>query len=350
MGIFQARGSDMGQKPLTLEEGRSGFRQLVLRKSREFPEISPIIEKPAGKRILPEKQGKNRTLWVHKDFDGAACAVLISAEKLVGEIKFTSPAAVERMLVPIKPRDIVADLPFPRSQFRGEYYDHHEKKPPRGAKYRGKHDEKAPSAARLVYEFYDDRRLDRFSELVNAADKVDSGRLTLADIMSGDKYLVISVTLRANGDDSEYMGKVVQWLRTESADRVLREPEFRRRYEQTMRESDAFADEVTRRMRIQGGIGVIDLRGATEQGGPNFVIHTLYPKREVFLKVTDSPDGVSADINVSYNLHNGSGGLDLGKMMGEYGGGGHEKMAGCRVGKDRADLVIGDILRKLGAN
>ena len=41
--------------------------------------------------------------------------------------------------------------------------------------------------------------------------------------------------------------------------------------------------------------------------------------------------------------------VDLGTLMLEYGGGGHESAATCKIGNDKAEQVKADLIKKLAA-
>ncbi len=92
-------------------------------------------------------------LITHTDLDGVACAVLITTVEQIDQIKFIDPGTIQAGKLTIGGDDILADLPFDKRA--GMWFDHHESsKPKEGQEFEGMF-RIAPSAARVVYEYYD---------------------------------------------------------------------------------------------------------------------------------------------------------------------------------------------------
>ncbi|HEX7831360.1 MAG TPA: exopolyphosphatase, partial [Thermoanaerobaculia bacterium] len=91
------------------------------------------------------------------DLDGLTSAVIITMKEPIGEILLVHPQDITDQSVEIRGDDVLANLPYdPRC---GKWFDHHlltdsNQKPP--AQFDGRH-RLAPSAARLVYEYYLER-------------------------------------------------------------------------------------------------------------------------------------------------------------------------------------------------
>ncbi len=118
----------------------------------------------------------------HDDFDGAACAAIVSAALGIDSIVYTGPKSIEAGEFPIDDNDVVVDLPYPLTC--GMWFDHHAGNrenlelrglDPDGIPGRFK---EAPSCARVVYGYFLDQEDNDlpayFEELVAAADKIDS--------------------------------------------------------------------------------------------------------------------------------------------------------------------------------
>ena len=73
----------------------------------------------------------------------------------------------------------MANLPYdPKA---GVWFDHHAHTVMPEGEYKGAH-EVAPSVARVIYEYYADKKLQRFENLVKETDRFDSADLTKKDI------------------------------------------------------------------------------------------------------------------------------------------------------------------------
>ncbi|MDQ6801910.1 MAG: exopolyphosphatase, partial [Acidobacteriota bacterium] len=88
------------------------------------------------------------------DMDGLTSAVIITVIEPIDEVVLVHPQDVTDRKVPIRGDDILANVPYHPGC--GTWFDHHlltdsNAKPP--ANFKGRH-RIAPSAARLVYEYY----------------------------------------------------------------------------------------------------------------------------------------------------------------------------------------------------
>src|SRR3954463_4638730 len=116
-------------------------------------------------------------LVTRSDFDGLVCALLLKELDMVDEILFVHPKDVQDGKVDITGRDITTNLPYDERAYL--VFDHHLSETVRaGGRSRANHiiDPRAPSAARVVYDYYGGP--DRFptvtDELMAAVDQADS--------------------------------------------------------------------------------------------------------------------------------------------------------------------------------
>ena len=97
-----------------------------------------------------------RRLVTRSGFDGLACAMMLKELGMIDEIKFVHPKDVQDGKIELTKNDITTNLPYdPRV---GLAFDHHESEIDRlkAVETNGKLiiDEKARSAARVVYDYY----------------------------------------------------------------------------------------------------------------------------------------------------------------------------------------------------
>src|SRR4051795_11869902 len=92
-------------------------------------------------------------LVTRSDFDGLVCAVLLKELDLVDDILFVHPKDMQDGKVEITARDITTNLPYVEGAHL--VFDHHHSETVRVGK-RDNHiiDAQAPSAARVVYDYY----------------------------------------------------------------------------------------------------------------------------------------------------------------------------------------------------
>ncbi|MEC5207368.1 nanoRNase/pAp phosphatase (c-di-AMP/oligoRNAs hydrolase) [Vogesella perlucida] len=93
-------------------------------------------------------------LVTRSDFDGLVCAVLLNELDLIDDIKFVHPKDMQDGKVEITDRDITTNLPYVAGAHLA--FDHHFSETLRNEGERSNHiiDPAAPSAARVVYNYY----------------------------------------------------------------------------------------------------------------------------------------------------------------------------------------------------
>ena len=112
------------------------------------------------------------------DLDGLTSAVLISLVEKVTEVKFAHPKDVQDGKVPCDAEDVVVNLPYVPGC--GLWFDHHvsEKGKLEGiGQFKGAF-EVAPSAARVVANYYKNPEFKKYAAMLKATDKLDAAQLT----------------------------------------------------------------------------------------------------------------------------------------------------------------------------
>ncbi len=288
-------------------------------------------------------------LVTHNDFDGVVCAVLIDSVEEIDYITFADPSSVQHKEFIITKDDILADLPYhPKC---GMWFDHHSSnQPSEKAKFEGSF-KVAPSAARVVFDYYENPYLDKFKELVEAADKLDSGSLTHEEVKSPQGYQLLSITLESDDvrEDHDYRRRVIEWLEHKNLDEILKIPEVVDRYRKKLQDYEYFKQEIPKYTKIEGNVCFTDVRNLENPPrGPSYMIYSIWPECNVSMKAFEfQSNPLEVGISVGHNVFNRTCKVDIGALMQKYGGGGHFGVGGCRVKRIDADSKIKEILEAL---
>lgn len=288
------------------------------------------------------------------DFDGIVCAVLIyEALNLDTPILWVEPNEIQTRKADIREGDIVANLPLdPRCSF---WFDHHVSNEP-DQPVPGAFDI-APSAAGLVYTYYRDQgRLDdRFRELVDWTDIIDSADLNKDQVQFPENYpyILLSMTIQ-NKDyqDIPYWNRLVSLLREQSIDRVMADEQVKERCGNVIRENREFADFLTQYTRVDGGVAITDFRALeTVPSGNRFLVYSLFPETVVSARIRyKSTDKNHVLISLGHSIFNRNCRVNVGHLLSRYGGGGHAGAGGCTLDAADARANIDEILDILRAN
>jgi nanoRNase/pAp phosphatase (c-di-AMP/oligoRNAs hydrolase) len=293
------------------------------------------------------------------DLDGLTSAVIITMKEPVAEILLVHPQDITDKRIEIRPDDILANVPYHPGC--GLWFDHHlltdsNEQPPE--EFKGRH-RIAPSAARLVYEYYlekepDDPALLRLERLVDETDRLDAALLTPDDVERPREYILLGYTIDSRtglGSFDEYFRKLVEWLKTMSINEVLLQREVCERIDKLRSDQTRFKALLTRNSFQLNNVVVTDLREVEQlPAGNRFLVYSLFPAANVSLRVHWGPRRDSVIAAVGHSIFNRTCNTSVGQLMSRYGGGGHRGAGTCVLPLDRAADAIDEILFELQAN
>ncbi len=288
------------------------------------------------------------------DMDGLTCYVLISEMEDIVDVLFAHPKDMQNGNWDVREGDIIANLPYhPNCSM---WFDHHTSEVHRltsGTHIKGKHGE-APSAAQLVYEFYNSPVLKKYERLVDETNKMDSAMVDIDDVLDPAGYTLLFYTIDPRtgfGTYKDYFKKLATWIKTLALEDILEIPEVKERCERVVREQDEFLEVLKQYSRVDGNVIVTDLRGLKDlPAGNRFLVYTLFPDTNVSVRIFDGKAGEFTVAALGHNIFNKTCNTDLGLLLAEYGGGGHAGAGTVQFPITEADAGIAEIIERLKAN
>jgi hypothetical protein len=302
--------------------------------------------------IAARRRMNGMRIVTRPDFDGVVCAaLLVDALDIDAPVLWVEPNAVQKGQVNIGAGDIVANLPYrPGCAL---WFDHH---------YTNRHDqpfegvfEIAPSAAGLIYRYYQNRFSREYSELVEATDRIDAADLTEDEVLHPEKhdYVLLSMTISdgANPDES-YWNHLVQLLRSRPGKAVMEDPLVLERCRQALELNANFVSCLQEFTRVEAHVAVTDFRRLPNAPvGNRFLVYSLFPETVVNMRICNiTPPGDIVAVSVGHSIFNPNCRVNAGLLLSEFGGGGHRGAASCRFAAHKADDYIPRILNTLLAN
>jgi hypothetical protein len=309
-------------------------------------------------------------LVTRADFDGLVCGALITKFENIDGYLFVEPKFMQDGLVAIREGDIIANLPYhPNCTL---WFDHHiTNTMPEFDRpiILGKGSFRlAPSAARVVYEYYSEVGKQRWSErprpfpteemlpylnserikfLLHEADRVDAGKLEPEDVLNPRGYVLISMTTDGKrAEDEPYWLRIIQLLRDAPLEEILKDADVARRCQQVLDDQEKLKKTLLDRTVLDRNVIYVDLRGAEDlSDGNRFLIFTLFPEGNIQVKVQeDTQRENTTAISVGYNIFNPTSKINVGELLRNYGGGGHKVVGSCRVPNETAEQAIREII------
>ena len=298
-------------------------------------------------------------LVTRSDFDGLICAVLLRQLGLIDDILFVHPKDMQDGKVEVTSRDITTNLPYVPGV--GLAFDHHASEMLRVADVDNRIiDPHAPSAARVVYDYYGGREAfpTITDDMMEAVDKADSAQFTKEEITDPSGWVLLNYLMDARTglgrfrdftiSNYQLMMKLIDECSRLTVDEVLQLPDVVERVELYRAHEGPFREQLERCSRVYGPLVVLDLRNEeTIYAGNRFMIYAMYPEARVSVHVLWGLRQQNTVYAVGRSILDRSSTLDIGALMLTYGGGGHEAAGTCQVDNDQAERVLGELIAKI---
>jgi nanoRNase/pAp phosphatase (c-di-AMP/oligoRNAs hydrolase) len=280
---------------------------------------------------------------------------------IINEWEFVHPKDIQDGHFKATDDDILANIPYvPGCKL---WFDHHSSETERLGKdaYFEGVSRKAPSCARVVYEFYGgDEKLGRFAEMIRYVDKVDSADLTPDEIANASGWVLLGFIMDPRTglgrfrdftiSNYDLMKKLASACSSMNIEEIMAMPDVKEREAVYHEQKKLFLEMLEKVIRVDGNVIVADLRGTeTIYAGNRFLMYTLHPEQNISVWIVDGKKGQNCAITVGYSIINRSATVDVGSMLLKYGGGGHSRVGTCQVSYDEADKAIADIIRQCKA-
>jgi oligoribonuclease NrnB/cAMP/cGMP phosphodiesterase (DHH superfamily) len=285
-------------------------------------------------------------LITRADFDGIVCGVLLTAQERIDRFLFMEPKAMQDREVEVSSEDILANLPYHPNVYL--WFDHHITNQLSGS-FRGKFF-LAPSAARVVFDYYPQGSLTRYEALVQEADRIDSADLEMGDIFDPQGCVLLAFTLDPNSRaDEPYWIKLIHLLRVQPFALVMEDAEVKDRCKQVLEDFKVYHDLLLNNTRQDGNVVINDFREINFQGKLNrFLVYSLFPDSNISIKIfRDSHHKGRIGISVGKNIFNKTSNINVGELLTHYGGGGHQGAGSCRVPVEDAEEILNKIIKAL---
>jgi len=309
-------------------------------------------------------------LVTRADFDGLVCGGLVTKFEPIDGYLFVEPKFMQDGLVDIRNGDVITNLPYhPNCTL---WFDHHITNTtpdfPQPIVLGKGGFRLAPSAARVVYEYYTELGnrhqatgnskisaeeilsflgTERMKYLMHEADRIDAGKLEKEDVLNPQGYVLISMTTDGrNAGDEPYWLRIIDLLRDTSLQETLADPDVAQRCQRIRDEQEKLRAILLARAELRKNVIYVDLRGVKEiPDGNRFLIFTLFPQGNIQVKVAhDSQRENTTAISVGYNIFNPTSSVNVGELLKNYGGGGHKVVGSSRVPNESAESAIAEIL------
>jgi nanoRNase/pAp phosphatase (c-di-AMP/oligoRNAs hydrolase) len=300
-------------------------------------------------------------LVTRSDFDGLVCGALLLKAGVIDHWMFAHPKDLQDGLVEINEDDCLANVPYVEGC--GLWFDHHSSEFERNqlkGKYKGE-SRITPSCARIIYEYYGGaEKFPGFEEIMEAVDKVDSGNLSIDDVMNPKGWVLIGFLMDPRTGLGRWRQfripnyKLMEELMVKccqcSTEEILEMEDVKERIEIYNEQTEKFVEMVKAHTRVEGNVIISDLRGVDPiYTGNRFMIYSLYPEQNISAWIVSGKGGEGCSAAVGYSILNRTATMDVGSLMLKYNGGGHKRVGTCQFSSENMDTELPKMLDELCA-
>lgn len=305
---------------------------------------------------------KKFRLVTRSDFDGLICAVLLKELDLINDIQFVHPKDMQDGKIAISKNDITTNLPYVPGVYLA--FDHHLSETIRNEKV-DNHiiDPDAPSAARVVYEYYGGaaRFPASWNEMMAAVDKGDSAQFSQEEILNPTDWVLMNFLMDARTglgrfrdftvSNYQLMMALIDYCKDHSIDDVLKLPDVQERVFLYKDHEAKAKEQIKRCTKVYGNLAVIDLcHEETIYAVNRFMIYALFPNTNISIHVMWGLKQQNTAFAIGKSILNRTSKTNVGELCLAYNGGGHMNAGTCQVANSDSERVLQELITKINAD
>jgi len=306
---------------------------------------------------------KKFRLVTRSDFDGLVCAVLLKHLDMIDDIKFVHPKDMQDGKIDISAQDITTNLPYVPGVHLA--FDHHLSETIRNTGERANHiiHPDAPSAARVVYDYYGGKKTfpAEWDDMMAAVDKGDSAQFNKEEILHPADWVLLNFLMDARtglGRFREFrisnynlMMDLIDYCKNHRIDEIMQLPDVKERVEMYFEHEEKFKEQIKRCATVHKNLVVLDLRNEEIiYAGNRFMVYALFPECNISIHQMWGLKQQNTVFATGKSILNRSSKTNVGELMLQYGGGGHQNAGTCQVENDKADAVLQELVAKITAD
>jgi len=305
---------------------------------------------------------KKYRLVTRSDFDGLVCAILLKHIDLVDDILFVHPKDMQDGKIDIGQNDISTNLPYVDGVHIA--FDHHHSETIRNGK-KDNHviDSDAPSAARVVYDYYGGLEAfpARWISMMTAVDKADSAQFNMEEVLHAERWELLNFIMDSRTglgrfrdfriSNYELMMDLIDFGKDHSIDELLALPDVKERTDLYFDHEEKFQEQIKRCSTVHGNLVVLDLREEEIiYSGNRFVIYALFPQCNISIHVLWGLKKQNTVFATGKSIFDRSAKTNVGELMLKYNGGGHNAAGTCQVPHEQQETCLAELISVINAD
>lgn len=302
-------------------------------------------------------------LVTRSDFDGLVCAVLLKHLNLIDDISFVHPKDMQDGKIEITDRDITTNLPYVAGAHL--VFDHHESETQRNDTSVDNYviDADAASAARIVWRHYGGNSVFPISwnDMMEAVDKADAAQFSMEEVLEPTNWELLNLLMDSRTglgrfrefriSNYQLMMDLIDYCRTSNIEEILQLPDVQERVALWEQHKPAFEDQLKRCSTVYGNLVVLDLREESIiYPGSRFHIYAAFPQCNISIHQLNGFKNQNTVFATGKSIFDRSCKTNVGELMLQYGGGGHNAAGTCQIDNDKAEETLAELIEQINAN
>ena len=302
-------------------------------------------------------------LVTRSDFDGLVSAALLKELDMLDYILFVHPKDMQDGKIQITKNDITTNLPYVEGVHLA--FDHHLSETIRLEGKKGNHiiDAESPSATRVLYNYFGGKEKfsSRWDEILKAVDKADSAQFSQDEVLNPKGWVLLNFLMDPRtglGRFREFtisnynlMMELIDRCKDHTIDEILELPDVKERVELYFSLQEKFIDQIKRCATVHKNVVVLDLKNEEIiYPGNRFAIYALYPECNVSIHILWGLRKQNTVFATGKSILNRTSKTNIGDLMLQYGGGGHQNAGTCQIANENADEVLKILIEKINAD
>ncbi len=300
-------------------------------------------------------------LVTRSDFDGLVCAVLLKELDLIDDIKFVHPKDMQDGIIAISPNDITTNLPYVPGCHLA--FDHHLSEiTRRGDNTKHNHiiDANAPSAARVVYEYYGGKDVfpAAWDDMMAAVDKADAAQFSRDEILNPEGWVLLNYLMDSRTglgrfrefriSNYQLMMELIDYCRNHTIEEIISLPDVLERVELYFEHAQKFSQQVLSCASVYDNLVLLDLRDQeTIYAGNRFMIYALFPQCNISIHLMWGFERQNSVFAIGKSILDRSSKTNVGELCLRFGGGGHMAAGTCQVANNQADETRAALVKQI---
>ena len=307
---------------------------------------------------------KKFRLVTRSDFDGLVCAVLLKQIDLIDDIKFVHPKDMQDGIIEITDNDITTNLPYVSGCHIA--FDHHLSEMSRNQNSPDANhiiDPKAPSAARVVYDYYGGEKVfpKSWDDMMEAVDKADAAQFSKDEILNPKDWVLLNYLMDSRTglgrfrefriSNYQLMMELIDYCRNHTIDEIIALPDVQERVEMYTEHAQKFEQQLKDCSTVYNNLVLLDLRDQeTIFAGNRFMIYALFPQCNISIHLMWGFKQQNTVFAIGKSILDRESKTNVGELCLRFGGGGHMAAGTCQVANDKVEETRAALIQQINSD